>query len=457
MAIASENNWEPAWVGVESLEWTKVPGTDVSIQVQKGQPLQILRAWIADHHAFIEPVRDQDTASYTPTNSVSTSNHLNGTAADVNWNSHPFRVKGTFTPQQMKTLRELLDFYEDTIYWGGDWQDPIDEMHWQLGYETYGNPHTQDFINRKIRPDGFSTFRRGDAPAVDAVSVLSRATGLTPNRAAEILPAVLEGLKASECTNVNRIAMWLAQVGHESGSFQYTEEIAKNGRYAPYIGRTWIQITWDYNYRSFGQWAKSKGYVADEDYFVDNPQALADLKWAGIGAAWYWTVARPQINQLSDGGDLLAVTRAINGGTNGIEDRNRRFKLASDLGDQLLALVETSGDDMAAVPQEQWDRVYRELTQLHESLSGYRTPGEGKIGTWTTIDRNKDKMLHELYVETRALRDGDLDSIGRIVAAAAGRGADQSPEFIAHAQAVLMRLETENQAALQAYVSKGTR
>jgi hypothetical protein len=56
-----------------------------------------------------------------------------------------------------------LDYYEDTIYWGGNWRSPIDEMHWQMGYGTYGNPNTADFIARKVRPDGFSTFRRDDA------------------------------------------------------------------------------------------------------------------------------------------------------------------------------------------------------------------------------------------------------------------------------------------------------
>ena len=51
-----------------------------------------MRAYAADYNAYIEPLRDDDSASYTPTNSVATSNHLNGTAMDLNWNSHAFRV-----------------------------------------------------------------------------------------------------------------------------------------------------------------------------------------------------------------------------------------------------------------------------------------------------------------------------------------------------------------------------
>lgn len=163
--MPSENGWSPSWVGQSELQWTKVPGANCNLQIRTGQPLQILRAFAADYNAYIEPLRDRDSASYTATNSVPTSNHLNGTAMDLNWDSHPFRVRGTFTAAQMKTIRELLEFYEDTIFWAGDWTDPIDEMHWQMGYGSYDNPNTASFIKRKIRSDGFSTFRRGPIPA----------------------------------------------------------------------------------------------------------------------------------------------------------------------------------------------------------------------------------------------------------------------------------------------------
>jgi hypothetical protein len=114
-----------------------------------------------------------DEGGWTPTNSVATSNHLGGTAMDLNWNDHPFHVKHTFSPDQMDTIRELLAYYEDNIFWGGDWQDPIDEMHWQMGYDTYKSPDTADFISRKIRSDRFSFFRKGaDAAAVERKPVV---------------------------------------------------------------------------------------------------------------------------------------------------------------------------------------------------------------------------------------------------------------------------------------------
>ena len=56
---------------------------------------------------------------------------------DLNWNSHPFKVKDAgFNSGQIATIRELLAFYEDTIFWGNDWNSPKDAMHWQMGYNT---------------------------------------------------------------------------------------------------------------------------------------------------------------------------------------------------------------------------------------------------------------------------------------------------------------------------------
>ncbi|MGC7219847.1 hypothetical protein RBA39_22090, partial [Mycobacteroides abscessus subsp. massiliense] len=214
-------------------------------------------------------------------------------------------------------------------------------------------------IARKIRADGFSTFRRGSRP-VGAAPILAAATGLSEARAAEILPAVSDGLKASLCTNVNRIAMWLAQVGHESAGFNATEEYASGAAYegradlgntqpgdgVRFKGRSWIQITGRNNYGLFSQWAYRQRLVPTPTYFVDHSTELADLKWAGIGAAWYWTVARSDINALSDRQDLETVTRRINGGTNGLADRRDRYNRALLQGDALLQLLNQEEDDM---------------------------------------------------------------------------------------------------------------
>src|SRR5699024_9008816 len=139
----------------------------------------------------------------------------------------------------------------------------------------------------------------------------------------------------ADCTNVNRAAMWCAQLGHESVGLRYMREIASGAAYegrrdlgnvypgdgVRYAGRGPIQITGRNNYGTLSAWAHSKGYVQSRTYFVDNPAELEKPRYGFLGAVWYWTVARPQINSLADARNLEAVTRAINGGLNGFADR----------------------------------------------------------------------------------------------------------------------------------------
>lgn len=451
----SSNGWPMVDTG--SCTWARIPGTSVTLQIQNGWPLAILRAFAADYHAYVEPLRDPDSACWTPTNSVASSNHLSGTGMDLNWNSHPFQKRGTFTAAQMATIRELQDFYEGTVFWGGDWGSPVDEMHWQLAslanggnINTYGNPAVGSFIARKIRADGFSTFRRGNAP-VSAAPILAAATGLSEQRAAEILPAVAAGLRESEATTVNRIAMWLAQVGHESVSFQYTEEIAKNGRYAPYIGRTWIQITWDYNYRAFSEWCFDRGLVPTRDYFVVNYRELADLKWAGIGAAWYWTVARgTRINEAADRRDIVTVTQLINGGQNGIDDRRARYNRALAMGDALLQILnEGDGFLMALTDAEQreiLDLARQQAKYKRKSRSPLHWPHEAEVDTIAGLAWTTNALAHVQYVEKLAVIYGDPESIALLYAVSKSDDPTNDPEL---AERILKRVKPEDITAAQ--------
>ena len=460
----SSNGWP--MVNGDECTWVTVPGTSVSLQIQNGQPLAILRAFAADFNAYVEPLRDPDSACWTPTNSVSTSNHLSGTAMDLNWESHPFQVANAgFSAAQIATIKEIQAFYEGTVFWGNDWSDPKDAMHFQLAslanggeINTYQNPHTADVIARKIRADGFSTFRRSNKPNGGA-PILAAATGLSEARSAEILPAVSDGLKASQCTNINRIAMWLAQVGHESAGFNATEEYASGTAYegradlgntqpgdgVRFKGRSWIQITGRNNYAAFSRWCSGKGLVLSPTEFVDNPKRLAELRWAGIGAAWYWTVARPDINALSDRQDLETVTRRINGGTNGLADRRDRYNRALLQGDALLQLLATSE------PLDPIEELLMSDLQV-ESLSIYATPGEPLIPIVRMVQAI-DAAEHRKLVEDWA-RTGDADALSRIARTAAGQGKFRDAATIAHAKAVLADIEVTNPAVLQEFISQ---
>ena len=173
MALRTENGWYQ--VGADKLDRSPVPGTNIVIPLQAGIASRVLKAFAADFHAYVEPLNNArggaDEGGWTPTNSVATSNHLSGTAMDLNWSDHPFRVSyAGFDQAKINRMRELLAFYEGCIFWGQDWTNPKDPMHVQLNGGTYGTGKLEDFAARKIRPDGFSTFKRAGTPSTPPVT-----------------------------------------------------------------------------------------------------------------------------------------------------------------------------------------------------------------------------------------------------------------------------------------------
>ena len=178
----SENGWRMC--DAAQCDTNPIPGTTARIPLQRGIPNTILKAFAADLNQYVESVYNSaginDEGGWTPTNSVASSNHLSGTAFDYNWSDHPMGValagwhgSDIIPGEQEPAVRALLSWYENTVFWGNDWNSPKDSMHFQMGYNTYNNQaKCNDFIRRKIRADGFSTYRR-----VDTVPPATPATG----------------------------------------------------------------------------------------------------------------------------------------------------------------------------------------------------------------------------------------------------------------------------------------
>jgi predicted chitinase len=106
-------------------------------------------------------------------------------------------------------------------------------------------------------------------------------------------------------------AVWLATMTQESAYFRTTEEYAKTGPYAPYIGRTFEQVTWGANYRAFGAWCAAKGYIATPDLFVQQPKLLAETQWAWLGGVWFF--GAKGLWSYADKGDFQTVQVRVNG------------------------------------------------------------------------------------------------------------------------------------------------
>lgn len=123
-----------------------------------------------------------------------------------------------------------------------------------------------------------------------------------------------------------RIAHFLAQVAHESAGLRTCEEFASGAAYegrqdlgntqagdgVRYKGRGLIQLTGRANYKKFGD-----RMGAD---LVKTPAKAAEPVFSLRIACEYWKDRK--INAHADNDDLRAVTKAINGGYNGLEDRS---------------------------------------------------------------------------------------------------------------------------------------
>lgn len=184
---------------------------------------------------------------------------------------------------------------------------------------------------------------------------LSSAIGITIDAAAKWVDAINDCFNKFNINTPLRQCHFLAQVAHESGKFSllsenfsysaagllkmfskyfnaaqataYAKHAAKianrvyanrygNGSEASgdgykYRGRGLIGITFKNNYEAFGK------FIGED--VAANPDLLLQPKYAVLAAGWYWNSRN--INALADKDDVVAVTKAINGGINGLDSR----------------------------------------------------------------------------------------------------------------------------------------
>jgi predicted chitinase len=177
--------------------------------------------------------------------------------------------------------------------------------------------------------------------------------GLSVVTAGRYLLPMEAAMRERGITSRLRVAMWLAQVGHESASLVYLEEIASGAAYEGrrdlgntqpgdgmrFKGRGPIQITGRNNYTAAA--------AALNLPLVSNPSLAADPRFAFRVSAWWW--GAHGINGFADNGDLLGATRRINGGYNGLDDRRDRYNRAMQLGTAVTVRPPTTqrneGDD----------------------------------------------------------------------------------------------------------------
>lgn len=81
-----------------------------------------------------------------------------------------------------------------------------------------------------------------------------------------------------------------------------------------YRGRGLIQLTFRSNYEEFSK------YDLCTEPVLKNPDKVATYPLDQVAAMWYWE--KKKINEPADRGDTTEVTKRVNGGTNGLAQRN---------------------------------------------------------------------------------------------------------------------------------------
>ena len=82
-----------------------------------------------------------------------------------------------------------------------------------------------------------------------------------------------------------------------------------------FCGRGLIQLTGRSNYQAFAD--------SLEMNINDVPEYLATFEGASQSACWFWETNG--LNKYADAGDILGLTKRINGGTIGLEDRKKHY------------------------------------------------------------------------------------------------------------------------------------
>lgn len=138
--------------------------------------------------------------------------------------------------------------------------------------------------------------------------------------------------------NCNIITTFAAQIGHESVDLSTFEEFASGEAYEDrcrqlgncqtgdgvrFKGRGAIQVTGRSNYKRVSEFL--------EEDFISKPDLLVLPSYGFRASVWYWM--SNDLNQFCTGtlNDFITVTKKINGGINGLEDRISKWNRAKSV------------------------------------------------------------------------------------------------------------------------------
>jgi predicted chitinase len=191
-------------------------------------------------------------------------------------------------------------------------------------------PSPTDIINSVMKiftPDGKEENEKKEKKVGDCfcnrdITILElKNAGVSENKATEFLEAINKTFTDYNINTCLRKAHFLAQIIHESGGFRYTEELhVADTAYHGYKGRGLVQLTGRTNYEEYGRY-EGENFTSS----LENKNKLKVLPYAARSAGWFWTESA-KLNDDADLNDHINITRIINGGFNGYNDRTKNIK-----------------------------------------------------------------------------------------------------------------------------------
>jgi putative chitinase len=166
---------------------------------------------------------------------------------------------------------------------------------------------------------GFKTLTENLNYSADTMAVVwpSRFAVLGPDK---------KPVKVKGKNQPNKFALALHRQPEAIANTVYANRMAngniESGEGWKYRGRGLKQLTGKDNYTRCGQ-----GLNMD---LVDNPDLLLTPEGASLSAAWFWSTNK--CGPIADSGDFVALTKKINGGTIGLEDRQKRYNAVLAVG-----------------------------------------------------------------------------------------------------------------------------
>lgn len=194
---------------------------------------------------------------------------------------------------------------------------------------------------RKAHPSPAQAPKPYTGPVSLTAAHLIRGLGAKPAAADLWVDALKETMSIYRIDrNPVRAAMFLAQVGHESGRLEHANEIwgpteaqrryegrrdlgnVRSGDGSRYRGHGLIQTTGRANH--IDATVEMRRYWPDCPDFEAEPEKLGHVPWGAYSAGAFWN--KRYLNALADTGNVTKVTRIINGGYTGLADRQKLYK-----------------------------------------------------------------------------------------------------------------------------------